>query len=249
MNDATDLSGHVALVTGSARRLGRAIARALAEAGADLAVHHHDSTDQAEEAAGEFAALGARVEVLQADLYDTGEIRKLFASVDDAFGRLDILVNNAAIFERRPALEITVEDWERALNLNLRTPFFCSQQAAHLMRRSGAGKIINIADVAAFQPWPGYAHYCISKAGLVMMTRVLARVLAPEIQVNAVAPGPVLPPEELAEDERAGLAEMTALKRLGTPADVAEAVIFLARSTYITGETVVVDGGKLLKTS
>ncbi len=134
------------------------------------------------------------------------------------------------------------------LGLNLRAPFFCAQRAARLMARSGGGRIINIADVAAFEAWPGYAHHCISKAGLVMMTRVLARALAPGILVNAVAPGPVLPPEDYSDRDRREIAEKTALGRLGDPEDVSEAVLYLLRADYVTGETLVVDGGKRLMT-
>ncbi len=241
-----DLRGRVALVTGSARRLGQAIARALAAAGADVAVHHNRSPEAAAETIAEFRSLGVRAEEFQADLTDSTEIDRLFVALDETFGRLDVLVNSAAVFERKPVLEITTDDWDRVLNLNLRAPFFCAQRAASRMQDSGMGKIINIADVGGLQPWPGYAHHSISKAGLVMMTRVLARALAPQVQVNAIAPGPVLPPEELTAEERERLAEMTALKRLGTPDDVAKAVLFLIESDYITGETVVVDGGKML---
>jgi NAD(P)-dependent dehydrogenase (short-subunit alcohol dehydrogenase family) len=241
------LEGRVALVTGAARRLGRAIARGLADAGADVAIHHHSSPEPAEEAARELTLLGRRAEVFQADLADPEQISALFAKLEGAFGRLDILVNSAAVFVRKPVLEISPEDWDHTMNVNLRGAFFCSRHAARLMKREGSGAIINISDVASFQPWPAYAHYCISKAGLVMMTRVLARALAPEVRVNAVAPGPVLPPDELTAVERRELAEMTALKKLGTPEDVVRAVLFLTASDYITGETIVVDGGKMLR--
>jgi NAD(P)-dependent dehydrogenase (short-subunit alcohol dehydrogenase family) len=242
-----DPAGKVALVTGAARRLGRAIARGLAEAGASIAVHHRDSTVAAEEAIHEFRRLGVRAEAFQADLTDTAQITALFARIDEAFGRLDILVNSAARFEKKPVHEITVKDWNRTLDLNLRAPFFCSQNAARLMRSAGSGVIINIADVGSFQPWSGYAHHSISKAGLVMMTQVLARALAPDIRVNAVAPGPVLPPDDLTADDLQKLAGLTALKRLGAPDDVSKSVLFLVSSDYITGETIVVDGGKLLE--
>ena len=242
-----NLKGKVALVTGAARRLGFAIARGLAESGADIAIHHHSSPELAEEARGEIVELGSRAEVFRSDLTDPGQIAKLFGDVDDAFGRLDIMVNSAAVFERRPILEITPDDWDHTLDLNLRGPFFCSQYAAQIMKLQGSGVIINISDVAAFQPWPGYADYCISKAGLDMMTRVLARALAPQIRVNAVAPGPVLPPDSTDLEERNALAELTALKRLGSPDDVVGAVLFLVESDYITGETIVVDGGTRLR--
>ncbi|KPK83261.1 MAG: hypothetical protein AMS25_00580 [Gemmatimonas sp. SM23_52] len=242
-----DFSGRVALVTGAARRLGREIARALAAAGTDLVVHHHASAQHAEETARVLRDLGVRAEILQADLRQPGQIATLFGKIAARFGRLDILVNSAARFERKPVLDITAADWDRVMNLNLRAAFLCSQQAARLMRAGGAGVIVNIADVAAFQAWPAHAHYCISKAGLVMMTRVLARALAPQIRVNAVAPGPVLPPEDLTDREAEELAQLTALKRWGAPEDVVRAVLFLVDADFVTGETVVVDGGKTLR--
>ncbi|KPK56852.1 MAG: hypothetical protein AMS21_12325, partial [Gemmatimonas sp. SG8_38_2] len=220
--------------------------RGLAESGADVAIHHHSSPELAEEARREIGDLGKRAEVFKSDLTNPAQIAELFGDVDDAFGSLDILVNSAAVFGRKPVLEITPDDWDHTIDLNLRGTFFCSQCAARLMKRQGSGVIINISDVAAFQPWPGYAHYGISKAGVHMMTRVLARALAPEIRVNAVAPGPVLPPDSTDLEERSRMAEMTALKRLGSPDDVVSAVLFLVESDYITGETIVVDGGKLV---
>ncbi len=155
-------------------------------------------------------------------------------------------MNNASVLVRKPLLEITAQEWDDVLNINLRAPFLCAQGAARLMAKGGGGKIINLADLAAFQPWPAYAHHCASKAGLVALTRVLARALGPAIQVNAIAPGPVLPPESWTEEERAELARRTALKRLGSPEDVVRAVLFILESDYMTGETIVVDGGRLL---
>jgi pteridine reductase len=241
-----ELNGKTALVTGSARRLGREIARALAEAGSAVAVHHHASADAAREVVADLRARGVRADAFQSDLTDPTQIVSLFSEIESTLGSIDILVNNAAIFQHKPAMEITPEDWDAVLDLNLRAPFFCSQRAAAQMGARG-GVIINIADVAAFQPWPGYAHHCVSKAGLVAMTRVLARALAPRVRVNAVAPGPVLPPDDLDRAGREELAELTALKRLGAPADVSRAVRFLIESDYITGETIVVDGGKMLR--
>jgi NAD(P)-dependent dehydrogenase (short-subunit alcohol dehydrogenase family) len=243
-----ELNGKVALVTGSARRLGRSIAGALAQAGCAIVIHHHASSSEAADAVGECRAHGVEAAAFQADLGDSQQIDKLFADLESRFGQLDILVNNAAIFAGVPAMQITPEEWDRVMDLNLRAPFLCSQRAARLMKRAGTGSIVNIADAAAFQAWPGYAHYCVSKAGLVAVTRVLARALAPEVRVNAVAPGPVLPPEDSPPEERERLAELTALKRLGEPDDVVQAVLFLVRSNYITGETIAVDGGKLLRT-
>ncbi|MGD2152820.1 MAG: SDR family oxidoreductase [Gemmatimonadales bacterium] len=243
-----ELSGKVALVTGSARRLGRSIAEALAQTGCGIAIHHHASPGDADDAVRRCQAHGVEAAVFQADLGEPDQIDRLFAEIEARFGQLDVLVNNAATFARVPATQITPQEWDRVLDLNLRAPFLCSQRAARLMKRAGAGAIINIADVGAFQAWPGYAHYCVSKAGLVMATRVLARALAPEVRVNAVAPGPVLPREGTSPDMRARLAASTALQRLGGPEDIVRTVLFLIESSYITGETIVVDGGKLLRT-
>ncbi|NIR45192.1 MAG: SDR family oxidoreductase [Gemmatimonadetes bacterium] len=241
-----DLDGRTALVTGAARRLGREIATALADAGSAVAVHHHASAGLARDVVADLHGRGVHADVFQADLTDPARIVALFAEVEAALGPIDVLVNNAAIFQQKPVLDITPEDWDAVLDLNLKAPFFCSQQAATQMDVRG-GVIINIADIAAYQAWPGYAHHCVSKAGIVAMTRVLARALAPRIRVNAVAPGSVLPPDELDRAGREELAEMTALKRLGAPEDVSRAVLFLVESDYITGETVVVDGGKMLR--
>jgi pteridine reductase len=241
-----ELNRKTALVTGSARRLGREIARALADAGSAVAVHHHASPDLAREVIEDLRGRGVRAEAFQADLTDPAQIDSLFSEIESTLGSIDILVNNAATFQHKPVMEITPEDWDAVLDLNLRAPFFCSQQAAARMG-AGGGVIINIADIAAYQPWPGYAHHCISKAGVVAMTRVLARALAPRLRVNAIAPGPVLPPDDLDRSGREELAEMTALKRLGAPSDVSRAVLFLIESDYITGETIIVDGGKMLR--
>lgn len=241
-----DLNGKKALVTGSARRLGREIARALAGAGCAVGVHHHASADAARDVVAELRDRGVRAEGFQADLRDLDQIASLFSEIESTLGSIDILVNNAAIFQHKPVMEITPQDWDAVFDLNLRAPFFCSQRAAVGMGGRG-GVIINITDVAAYQPWPGYAHHCVSKAGLAAMTRVLARALAPQVRVNAVAPGPVLPPDDLDRSGREELAEMTALKRLGAATDVSHAVLFLIESDYITGETIVVDGGKMLR--
>lgn len=240
-----DLRDRIALVTGAAHRLGYHIGRGLARSGASVVVHYHESSEEAERAAEEFRSLGVDSITVRADLRSPEEIHALFERVKEHFGALHILVNSAAVLRRCPVADLTPEEWDHVLNLNLRAPVFCSQRASHLMPASG-GKIINIADVAAFQPWSGYPHHSIAKAGLVMATQVLARALAPRIQVNAIAPGTVLPPEDFDEEELTRLARATALQRLGTPDDVTETVLFLVRSAYITGQTIVVDGGRML---
>lgn len=241
-----EIRDRIALVTGGARRLGRAIALGLARRGAHVAVHYHASRADAADTLREIEALGVRGRSYAADLRDPAQIEQLVRAVESDFGGLDILVNSAGVLEHRPLLEITPEDWNGILDLNLRAPFFCAQHAARAMKARGGGKIINLTDLAAFQPWTGYAHHCAAKAGLEALTRVLARGLAPEIQVNAIAPGSILPPDDWGEKERADLVKRTALKRLGSPEDVVRAVYFLLESDYMTGSTVVVDGGRLL---
>ena len=235
-----DINGKVALVTGSAKRIGREIALEFARRGARLAVHYRSSVDEAKEVAGDRGA------VFQADLADTKSIESLFAGVERTFGRLDILVNSASVFSPSTADEATPEHWDAQMNTNARGPFFAAQHAARLMKRGGAGKIINIADVAGEIIWPGYLPYSISKAALIAVNRGLAKAYAPEIQVNAIAPGPVLFPEDYTEEQKRSAVERTLLKREGSPRDIVNAVVFLIENDYITGELIHVDGGRHL---
>lgn len=241
-----ELRGKTALVTGGAHRLGRAIALALAEAGCDIALHYHASLDQASETAGRIQALGRRAVPMPADLSAPAGIEGLFRSLDESFDGLDILVNSAAILEPAGLLDATEADWQRTIDLNLRAPFFCLQQAARRMRRRGGGAIVNISDIAGLRPWPRFPIHSISKAGTEMLTRVAALALAPDIRVNAVAPGPVLKPERMPAGRWEALGVGLPLQRTGSPADVTHTVLFLLRNDFVTGETVVVDGGDQL---
>jgi NAD(P)-dependent dehydrogenase (short-subunit alcohol dehydrogenase family) len=234
--------------------VGQAIAIGLAQAGCDVAVHFHGSADGAAETARRIRATGRRAELLPADLADAAAARGLADRAARALGRLDVLINSAAIMVRQPVAEITPESWDRTMNLNLRAMFFVSQGAIPHLRRAlpppapSGGKIINLADVAAFEPWPTYLPHCVSKAGVVMLTQALARALAPDITVNAVAPGAVLLPDDWDAATRAHFAETTPLKRLGTAEDVVSAVRFLLEGTdYVTGTVLVVDGGRLIR--
>lgn len=241
-----ELQGRAALVTGAGRRLGRAIAIGLARAGCDVAIHFHASADGAEETAQAVRDEGRRAELVPADLREAGAARALPDRAVAALGRLDILVNSAAIMQRLEFATVTPEQWRAVLDLNLTAAFFAAQGAApHL--RAARGKIVNVADIAAFEVWPAYLPLNVSKAGVVMLTRGLARVLAPEITVNAVAPGAVLPPDDWPEAARAHLAETTPLRRLGAPADVVAAVRFLLEQDYVTGVVLPVDGGRLIR--
>jgi NAD(P)-dependent dehydrogenase (short-subunit alcohol dehydrogenase family) len=233
-----DISGKVALVTGSAKRIGREIALELASRGARLAVHYRSSAEEAREVAGD------RGIVFQADLTDVTAIENLFAGIERSFGRLDILVNSASVFSASTADEATPEHWDAQMNTNARGPFFVAQHAARLMRRAGAGKIVNIADVAGEIIWPAYFPYSVSKAALIAVNRGLAKAYAPQIQVNAIAPGPVLFPSDYTEEQKHTAIERTLLKREGSPQDIVNAVVFLIENDYITGEVIHVDGGR-----
>ncbi|HOD83353.1 MAG: 3-oxoacyl-(acyl-carrier-protein) reductase FabG [Planctomycetes bacterium ADurb.Bin126] len=236
-----DLSGKIALVTGASQRLGKAIATALARSGADVALHYHASADAARAAADELRALGRRVELFQADLAQPERIEALFAQVRDAFGRLDILVNNAARYERTPIDTLTAEQWDAQMALDARAPALCIRFALPLMPAGSA--VVNITDVSADRPWGGYVAYCAAKAALQAVTRAAARALAPRsIRVNAVAPGAILWQDESPDDRQAVLRHVP-LGRTGTPDDVAQAVLFLAANDYVTGQTLRVDGG------
>lgn len=241
------LSGRVALVTGAGRRVGQAIAIALGAKGMKVAVHYNGSASGANDTVRQIESKGGIARAFQGDLTDDAGPAGLIADVGKAFGQLDLLVNSAAIMERTPFGEVTPEQWDATMRINIRAPFFVSQAAAPHLRKSG-GAIVNIADLAAFETWPAYVPHGISKAGVVHMTRSLARVLAPEVRVNGIAPGTVLLPEnwDTAADER--LRQTTPLARTGTPDDVSAAVIFLAESDYITGETIIVDGGRHIRT-
>jgi NAD(P)-dependent dehydrogenase (short-subunit alcohol dehydrogenase family) len=241
------LEGAAALVTGAGRRIGQAIAIGLAQCGCDVAVHYHGSAKGAEQTASAIRAAGRRAELVPADLNDAATARNLPDQAARAFKRLDVVVNSAAIMVEQPVETITPESWDATLDLNLRAMFFVSQGAIPHLRRA-KGKIVNIADLAGLEPWPTYVPHCVSKAGVIMLTKALARALAPDIAVNAVAPGAVLLPEAWPDKAREHIRETTPLGRLGTPADVVAAVRFLLADTdYATGTVLVVDGGRLIR--
>lgn len=238
-----ELRGRVALVTGAGHRIGQAIALALGERGMNVAVHFNATAAGAESTVRQLSQMGVRTQLFQADLVDAAAPDKLIADAAAAFGGLDVLVNSAAIMRRTPFGEVTAEDWDTIIALNLRAPFLLSQAAAPLLRKQH-GSIVNIADLAAYETWPGYLPHGISKSGIVHMTRGLARVLAPEIRVNAIAPGTVLLPDDWTDRDRERLDRTTPLARQGSPADVTQAVLYLLDADYVTGETIIVDGGR-----
>ncbi len=242
-----DVKGKVALVTGAGVRVGREIALTLARRGMDLAVHYNASAGPAEETVEEARRAGVRAEAFQADLGDVGRIRDLVAAIEAAFGRLDVLVNSAAIFPRTPWDEIDEATWDQTLAVNLKAPFFTAWHAARLMRAGGGGKIINIADWAGLRPYRHYMPYVVSKGGIITMTKALAKELAPDIAVNAIAPGPVMLPVDFDAEAAKRIAKATLLDRLGSPGDIAASVVYLVEMTdFVTGHILVVDGGRLI---
>jgi pteridine reductase len=248
-----DIIGKRALVTGAGIRVGRAIADALVDAGAKVAFHHHGSAAGAEVGVARARARGVAACALQADLLVDEEARRLPARAQEQLGGLDLLVNSAALFEQIPFEQISTPNLDRMLGLGFRAPFLLCQAAAPLLRatsgrspsqRVSQGNIVNILDIAAERPWVGYAHYCAAKAACRMLTLSLAKELAPEIRVNGIEPGMILPPEK--ETEHDARVARIPLRRQGSPDDVAEAVLFLWRNAYLTGAILPVDGGSRL---
>jgi pteridine reductase len=235
----------VALVTGSGRRLGAAVAVALARGGYDVAIHYNASQERARQTEARIAGARRRAVSFQADLRKPEEIRRLFKGVERHFGRLDCLVNSAAIFPLAPWEELTPRIWNDVLTVNLTAPFLCVKAAEPLLRAGGGGNVVNILSLGAFEAWIDRPANGVAKAGLFKLTQSLARALAPHILVNAVAPGTIDMPNEPAEFPPPPPGKIP-LRRWGTPEDVGEAVMFLARTRYITGQCIVVDGGKLL---
>lgn len=247
------LRGRVALVTGAAKRIGRAVAFALGRRGARVAIHHGRSREAAAAAVEELGGEGVEARAVQADLASPAEIDRLFEEVDEWSGGLDVLVNSAALFRSVPFDEITAEEWERVLAVNLRAPFLCTQRAARLMRRTerpdgAAGLIVNITDLSALGVWRRYAHHSVSKAGLAHLTRVSAWELAPQVRVNAIAPGAILPPPGVdpASAEWRERAGQVPVATVGDPERVAETVVFLAENDFLNGAILPVDGGEHL---
>ena len=239
------LAGKTALVTGAAKRVGKAIAVGLAGAGADVVVHYGSSRADAEETAREIAAMGVRSAAVQADLSDSAQIERLFDTAERDIDGVDVLVNSAATFEKALLEELDLPQWERMIRVNLTAPFLCSRRAAPRMKSKGEGDIINMCDIGGLAAWKGFAHYNVSKAGLIMLTKSLALELAPEVRVNGVAPGTVLFPNDYDDEARARLVSRVPMGREGSPQDVVETILFLITGPrYITGQVVAVDGGR-----
>ncbi len=239
-----NLQKHVALVTGAGKRLGRAVALRLAEDGCDVVMHYRSSEAEARAVVVEIEKLGRRGLAIAADLNSVAEIKQLFQETSERFGQLDVLVNSAATFVESAFTATTEKEWHASLDSNLKAPFFCAQAATPMLRESH-GVIVNFADIGGILGWPGFIPHSISKAGVILMTRALAKELGPEVRVNAVAPGTITMPGDPPEWER-DFIQLAPLKRTGTPADIADAVLFLVHAKFITGQTLVVDGGRVL---
>ncbi|TAK05847.1 MAG: SDR family oxidoreductase [Candidatus Manganitrophaceae bacterium] len=240
------LKGKTVLVTGAGRRVGRSIALALAERGARVSVHYNRSKKEAQAVVKEIEKRGGTAHSVQGDLAKARDCARIVQQTVKVLGRLDVLVNNAAVFFKTPLSEVTEKDWDLTLDSNLKGSFFCAQAAAKAMQQEG-GKIINFADWSGFRPYVDYLPYCISKAGVIAMTKGLAKTLAPKIEVNAVAPGPILLPEDLDPMEKEEVERNTPLKKVGSPQDIVNAILFLIEGTdFMTGATIVIDGGRLI---
>jgi len=245
MIEPKKLEGRVALVTGAGKRLGRGMALRLAAEGADVAVHYGKSAAEAREAVAEMEKLGHRAAAFSAELTNVPEIQKLVADVAGHFGGLDILINSAANFVHTKFGETSESAWDASLDTNLKAPFFCAQAAAPHLARSGHGVIINFADIGGLLGWREFLPHSVSKAGVILMTRILAKELAPKVRVNAIAPGTITMPGDPPEWEH-DFIRRAPLQRTGTPEDIADAVVFLVRAKFVTGQVLVVDGGRTL---
>lgn len=231
----------LALITGSAHRLGKAFALSLARMGYSIALHHRGSVTEADETTKEIRTLGVECLPIRADLTIPEKVDFLFSLVDEFHASLKVVVNSAAIMPVGSPRELELNDWDSALDLNLRAPFLIAQQAAK--RMSGGGLIVNISDIGSQKAWSRYPSYTVSKAGLESLTKMLARALAPEIRVNAIAPGLVLPSDVVTPEKWQQLVEKLPLKRAATLDEITSALEFLIKNEYITGQTIVVDGG------
>ena len=241
------LDGRVTLVTGGAIRVGRAIVQALAAEGATMAVHHHGSVDEARSLVAELRSKGLRAEAFRADLTDDAQLGSLVADVERTLGPIQVLVNSAARFTRKPFLDTEAATLDSEWRLNARAPFLLTRAAARGMVERREGVVVNVLDIGGgLVPWRNYSAYCMTKAAMNMLTQVLALELAPHVRVNAVAPGTVLPPESMGPDEREQLRARIPLGRFGSAEDVAQTVRFLiAGPGFITGQVIAVDGGRV----
>ena len=247
----TDLKGKLVWITGGAVGLGRSMVLGFAAEGANITFSYNRSEKEATETAARVKASGVECLAQKVDVRDVGQIRKAAAEIEAAFGRIDVLINNAGVFRRTPLEEMTEQQFDETIDVNLRATLFASQQAASRMKRQGGGSILNISSVGGLVPWSRYPAYCASKAAALMATRCMALALAPDVRVNCIAPGVLTVPEHMRGDDGSRVEKLKRsipLREFGRYDDVVEAALFLTKSgRYITGETLVVDGGRQLK--
>lgn len=242
-----DIKNSVVLITGSANRVGRHIALHLAQKGAEVVIHYHTSKKEAETTAREIAQWGRKPLIVQGNVASQDDWQRIKEAIQKTYGRIDVLVNNAAIFYKTPFLKSTLQDWQAFMEVNLQSVYLGCRVIGEWMVKQKRGKIINIADVSAYHVWADYIPYCVSKAGVIALTKGLAKALAPHVLVNAIAPGTILLAEKYDEKEEEALIQRTPLKRIGSPEDIARTVAFLIEgSDFITGAVINVDGGRSL---
>ena len=241
-----DLKNRTVLVTGAGVRLGQAIAVSLGQQGMKVALHYHQSVEGAKETLDLMGGDIKQHGCFQADLRQVSKIELLIQHIEEKLGQIDVLINNAADFFPTPLGKVSESEWDHLISLNLKAPFFLSQLVGTSMLKQGQGKIVNIVDVAAERPWPQFLPYCASKAGLVSLTKGLAKALAPAVQVNAVAPGTMLPPPQISSFSQDLAIERSLLKKMGRPDDIARAVTYFLENDFVTGTVLPVDGGRML---
>lgn len=239
-----DIKDKVALITGGAHRIGRAITLTLAKAGAHVVINYHTSAGQANVTADEARALGAKVLLVQSDISRYDSVKAMAGQVQAWFGGIDILINNADRWEKSPFPSEDIGPWERVIGTGVNGAYYVTNAFAPMILERGGGAIVNIVDLSAWEAWPQFTAHAVSKAALLTMTRQFAAELAPTIRVNAVVPGPVLPPPDYDPEMIAKTAARTLLNRWGGPEDVAQAVKFMLEADYITGDVITVDGGE-----
>ncbi len=251
MSCDVNLKGKNILVTGAAKRVAREIALALADRGANIVVHYHRSAADAQRVVREIKARGVDAIAVKADQSSARQVRQAVVRALRRFGTLHCLINSAAVYEKTPFAKLTERDWDFHLDANLKGPFlFALEVGRHMQRKKVRGKIINFADWAAYRPYRDYLPYCISKAGIICLTQALAKELAPLVNVNAIGPGPVLLPPDFSAADRRAVIKSTVLKRLGSPQDIVNAVLYLLEGgDFVTGHTLIVDGGRLIRGS
>ena len=241
------LEKRVVLVTGGAKRIGRNLALALARRGAHLIINYRYSNTDAQAVIREIETLGVEAMAVQGDVSNAADVDRMVRQSTERFGRIDVLINNAAVYFKTPFRHVSESDWDLTLDINLKGSFLCARAVADGMVERGEGKIINFADWAGMRPYREYLPYCVSKAGVIALTQSLAQELAPAVQVNCIAPGPILLPDEMDEHEREKIIRATPLKRIGSPEDIVQTVLYLIEGTdFVTGGTYLVDGGRYI---